>query len=129
MKFNAHRFLKFACAGGVAFVVDAGLLWVLVQAGVPPLAARVASIGCAMVVAWWLNRSLTFTMAKRPSWQEFMAYASLAAGVALLNYAVFSVLIISGLVSWPPAAAAVATVLAMGVSYAGMAGAVFRQRP
>ena len=119
------RFMRFGVCGVAAFIVDAGILWILVGLGVYPLMARVMSISLAMVVAWWGNRTLTFRMTTPPTWREFGRYVLLASGLAGLNYALFAALVVWGGVL-PVLATALATGLAMGVSYLGMVWKVFR---
>ena len=119
--------MGFLVAGGTAFVADAGTLMLLAYAGLPLLAGRMASIAVAMVVAWWLNRTLTFRVAAAPTWAEFSKYALLAATTAILNYVIFALLVTTHTVTHPLAATALATLASMAVSFMGMKRGVFRQ--
>ncbi|MCP5404837.1 MAG: GtrA family protein [Pseudomonadaceae bacterium] len=119
-----RQMLGFLAVGALAFVVDAGTLWLLMQTGCPAMLARVASIALAMVVAWYGNRTLSFRMTTPPTLREFTRYATLAGGVAVLNYVIFSALIL--LTETPPLpATALATLAAMTASFLGMKRGVF----
>jgi putative flippase GtrA len=92
--------LRFGVVGVLTAGVDFGLLSAGVALGASYYGARVISVAVAMVAAWWLNRSLTFASDQPPSWREFLHYAGTAAAGALINYAIYSVLIYLGLPLW-----------------------------
>lgn len=117
---QVRRLVCFVVAGGTAYGVDVGVLWALMGLGLPPLVARVISISVAMVVAWVMNRTLTFKVRERPTLAEFGRYAALAWSMAALNYGIFAVLIWLwvGVPALP--ASAVATGLVMVFSFMGM---------
>ncbi|MBC7497258.1 MAG: GtrA family protein [Sphingomonadaceae bacterium] len=87
---------RFALVGGLAFILDAGILWLTLRAGASPYAGRVLSIAVSIVFTWWLNRRLTFTTAAGPSWREFGAYALQSLLGAAINYGVYSAAIAAG---------------------------------
>lgn len=87
---------KFAVVGGLAFILDAGVLWLTLRAGASPYAGRVVSIAVSIVFTWWLNRRLTFVTATPPSWREFGAYVAQSLLGAAINYAVYSAVIAAG---------------------------------
>lgn len=104
----------FAISGGLAFVVDAGVLSLGVSVlGWPAELARVPSFLAAVVTTWLLNRRYTFRTARPPGIGEFLAYLSaMAAGLAV-NYAVFvAVLRWSDLAAGMPVLALVPATLA-----------------
>ena len=93
--------LSFGVIGGVGFLVDGGILtvltsWFLVNVYV----ARGVSFPIATVVTWYLNRSFTFRAHKagNVSKEEYLRYLIVQIGGALLNLAVFIVLVY--LFSW-----------------------------
>ncbi|MGI4876561.1 MAG: GtrA family protein [Janthinobacterium lividum] len=88
--------IRFGITGGLGFVIDAGVLWLLIRAGVSPYAARVASIACAIVLTWWLNRRMTFRTAAPPSWREFGAFFLQSLAGAAVNYAIYSAMLWAG---------------------------------
>ncbi|CAH1653783.1 GtrA family protein [Chelatococcus asaccharovorans] len=58
---QAAKVAAFLVAGGIGFLVDAGLLWVgLNTLELSALAARAISFTAAMLTTWVLNRSLAF---------------------------------------------------------------------
>lgn len=122
-----RHLMFFVLAGGAAFVTDALGLYLLTRAGLHPLLARVASISVAMVVAWFLNRTLTFRVQTAPTMHEFLRYAALAWGVAALNYALYAILLMAKITASPLLATAISSAAAMVASYAGMRLGVFRR--
>lgn len=121
--------LRFLMVGAVGFVVDAGVLLLLIHVGnMSRLSARVPSFLAAVTVTWWMHRSFTFATAQHfsPSvleWIRFVLANALGNGVNLAIYA--------GLVSvfgWEPLAAlAVASGTAAAVNYGMSARWVFRR--
>ncbi len=92
----ATQVAKFAVVGGLAFLLDAGVLWLTMRAGASPYAGRVLSIAVSIVFTWGLNRRLTFATAAPPSWREFGAYGLQSLLGAVVNYAVYSGVIAAG---------------------------------
>jgi putative flippase GtrA len=82
--------LRFAIVGGLAFLLDAAILQTLVGLGFGPVAGRVFSLSAAVTATWLLNRTLTFTTPRRPSWREFAHYVLVSLIGMLINYAVYS---------------------------------------
>ncbi|MDH3265071.1 MAG: GtrA family protein [Paracoccaceae bacterium] len=80
----------FAIAGGLAFLVDAGVLTFAVSAlDLRPEVARVPSFLAAVVTTWLINRRYTFRTSRAPSLAEFLRYLwAMSVGLAV-NYAVF----------------------------------------
>lgn len=91
---------RFALVGGLAFVLDAGVLWLGIRAGASPYAARVTSIVVSIIFTWWLNRRLTFRTAAPPSWREFGAYGAQSLAGASVNYAIYSAVLWAGGAVW-----------------------------
>ena len=61
------RLFSFAFAGGSGFVIDVGVLYLLMAATpLGPFAARIVSIGCAMASNYMINRIFTFGASDRP---------------------------------------------------------------
>ncbi len=90
----SSEFLKFMIVGGVAFLVDAGLLLITTELlNLPPEIGRIFSFLGAVTTTWYLNRTYTFTTASRPTLKEFVSYVlAMSFGLAV-NYAVFVALI------------------------------------
>lgn len=85
------RFIRFCIAGTIGFVVDAGVLELLVRAlDASPYVARIGSFVCAATVTWWINRHYTFGSTKAPTRAEWLGYVGLMVGGAAVNYGVFA---------------------------------------
>ena len=64
MRQELGQFITFCIVGGIGFLVDAGILGLLVHGfGADPLLSRLLSFPCAMTVTWYLNRRVTFSHA------------------------------------------------------------------
>ncbi|MCP8939764.1 GtrA family protein [Alsobacter sp. SYSU M60028] len=122
------RLARFVGVGGTGFLADAGVLSVLVAAGLDPLPARLASILFALTVTWQLNRRITFGLSGRGTSREFAHYLSLGAISSLVNYAVYAGVLASGLSASPLLALAAGSAVAMAVTFVGLDRIVFRAR-
>ena len=123
---EAHRFVRFALVGGTGFVIDAGLLALLHHgAGLDPFPSRLVSISASALTTWRLNRTLTFGASGLSQASEGLRYGIVAALTAGLNYLIYA----AALLLWPSlpplVAAVLATLAAMGFSYAGYSRLVF----
>ncbi len=87
---------KFVGIGGIAFLLDWGILRLTIAAGVSPYAGRVVSIAVTIVFTWWFNRRLTFRTTAPPSWREFGAYALQSLAGAVINYLIYAGVIATG---------------------------------
>jgi len=120
----------FLLGGILALLTDMAVLRMLTDgAGLGALVARPFSIAVAMVVSWLVNRSVTFSVARRPTLAEFGRFAAVSWLAQTVNYAVFSVI----LILWPATLQEIALVLAslvsMIVAYLGFRFGVFRAPP
>ncbi|MES2354949.1 MAG: GtrA family protein [Pseudomonadota bacterium] len=90
-----HRQLfRFAGAGIAGFVVDAGVLYLLLVAGLGYFTGRMISFLCAVLTTWQINRRFTFSVASNmTAWQEWCRYLMAMCGGGLVNYASYSVAI------------------------------------
>ncbi|WP_084398587.1 GtrA family protein [Henriciella aquimarina] len=122
----AARFLRFVMIGGLSFLVDAGLLVLMMKLGAGPFAARVVSIAVAMLVAWRLNRALTFGSSHDGQLREAGRYALVAGSVAALNYALYAGLLLAVPACPPVLATAMSTLLCTGASFLGYGKFAFR---
>jgi putative flippase GtrA len=116
----AGRLIWFAIAGGLGFVVDAGLLTLVVRLGLDPWSGRLVSFAAALTATWLVNRSRTFgDRAGRPSLREFGQYAAASMVAAAINLAVYMLLVTWGgpFRAWPVLAVAVATAVSMSVNF------------
>lgn len=122
----------FVLIGGAGFLVDAGVLQVLVFCfGVNVFVARLFSYVIAASVTWTANRRLTFSAPSKP-WRalsaEWLRYLFASLGGAAVNYGAFAIAIgVAPTVrSYPVIAVAIGSVAGMCVNYALYARVVFR---
>jgi putative flippase GtrA len=86
--------LRFGVVGALGFVVDGGLLWVLVSNGANPFFARCLSFPAAVITTWWLNRVWTFANAAQASPRhQLNLYFVLQVVGAITNFAIFLVIL------------------------------------
>jgi putative flippase GtrA len=86
--------MRFCAAGTLGFVIDAGILQLLVVgAHINPYAARVVSFLSAASATWLINRRYTFAVNHKPTQAEWRRYVSLMLLGALVNFGVFSLCI------------------------------------
>lgn len=124
-----RRYAAFALAGGIGLAVDAAVLALLTSGlGLDPLASRIVSIATAMVATWLVNRTFTFGPSGRAIHAEAARYGGVAIGSALLNYAVFALLMLAVPRLWPLAALGLASATAMVASWLGYSRLVFQPR-
>ncbi|WP_159458646.1 GtrA family protein [Roseisalinus antarcticus] len=87
--------LRFGVVGAFGFMVDGGLLWLLVSNDANPFLARGLSFPAAVFTTWWLNRIWTFANATRSSpRRQLNLYFALQVVGSLTNFAVYSVLLV-----------------------------------
>ncbi|TGQ30609.1 MULTISPECIES: GtrA family protein [unclassified Mesorhizobium] len=120
------RLVRFIFAGGVGFVADAVVLWLLLAiTPLGPFAARTISIGFALSVTWLINRHLTFSPSSRGIAQEGVRYGGVGIATSIVNYLVYCAILLA-LPTMPPLAAlAVASLVAMALSFLGYSRLVF----
>ncbi|KAF1689394.1 GtrA family protein [Pseudoxanthomonas taiwanensis] len=127
-----RSFLLFGVAGGIAFLVDAGVLHVLVSVlGADPYLARLVSFLCAVTTTWVFNRSITFSASARgiPLWQEWGRYLASQLGGFSVNYLVYAVLVatLAGVRQWPVIGVAAGSLAGLLVNYLLARRYVFRR--
>lgn len=110
----------FALAGGLGFLVDAGVLKALIWTGLDPRPARLVSFLAALATTWIVNRSAAFRdRAGPPSLAEFGRYAAASAAAGAVNLGVYFGLVtaVPVFAAWPVAALAVATAASMSLNF------------
>lgn len=122
----------FAFSGTVGFLVDAGMLYVLLRLGLGFYAGRLASFLTAVYVTWRINRRFTFGWNSRsPSWAEWSRYLLAMSGGGVCNYAAYvAVLPLAAAAGpWRPLiAVAVGSAAGMAVNFVGAKWWVFGRR-
>ncbi len=125
------KFILFALAGCVGFVVDTGVLYAL-KGALGPYGARVISFLCAVFATWLINRALAFRgqVAGVPLWREFLHYLGAMIGGGVVNYAVYAVLVtmVPLVAEHPVIGVAAGSAVGMFVNYFLASKLVFRAR-
>lgn len=128
----SSRILKFGLAGGIGFVVDSGLVTILVWAGVDPVLGRCFSISIALVTTWLVNRSLAFAdrAPGPPNLPEFLRYVSASLVASLVNFGLYWLMVRwQGIFAqWPVLAVAIATGVSMCMNFFSYFKLVFAHR-
>jgi putative flippase GtrA len=89
------QFFRFAVVGVAGFVVDAGVVAILVRLlSAGAYQARICSYFFAVSTTWWLNRRFTFHSASPPA-REFVAFLLANAFGAMINLSVYA-----GIIAW-----------------------------
>ena len=90
-----QRFLRFCVVGVLGFVIDASIT-TLLSAEFQPFVARVPAFLLASIATYNLNRVWSFGHAEGSSWRGYWAYIFTTSVGALINYAIFMVVVIAG---------------------------------
>ncbi len=119
-------FTRFATVGTTIAVIDAGLLYLFMAAGLNAYLSRALSYTAAMVAGYVLNRYFTFHHLEtgRALWHSLLRHFSVHSVGGALNFAVFSLVLEAG--PWFVAEGAPVALLPLfGVWLGGMAGLCF----
>lgn len=109
--------ILFGVAGTIGFMVDTAVLYAL-QGFMGPFYARILSFLAAVLATWLINRNLAFrgrasSLSRK---KEFLSYMILMLAGGLVNYGVYSALVL-----WLPL---VRQYLILGVAAGSLAGMV-----
>ena len=127
---------RFAVVGSIGFVIDGGLLSLVIAGGVDPYAGRPLSFLPAMLATWWLNRVWTFARADASAHMPELAryFACQLTGMAA-NWATYAAaLALLGVDAphvWPVhvwMALAAGSIAGLAINYGGSRHLVFRSR-
>lgn len=121
----------FLIAGTIGFLVDAGVLYLALAAGLGYFAGRAVSFLCAVWVTWQLNRRFAFRRSRSESaWREWWRYLVAMSAGGLVNYAAYSatVLLFEGMPLLALVAVATGSIAGMVVNFASAKLWVFRRR-
>jgi putative flippase GtrA len=121
-----QRLVRFVFAGGIGFVTDAAALWLLLTVTpLGPFVARILSIGFALCATWQINRHLTFSPSRRGVAREGARYGGVGIATSVVNYLVYSAILLALPAAPPLAALAIASLVAMTLSFLGYSRLVF----
>ncbi|RDJ15755.1 GtrA family protein [Rhizobium grahamii] len=122
------KLLRFAIAGALGFLVDAGVLAFLLHATpLGPFLARLIAIALAMATTWLFNRTFTFDRSGHSLAVEGFRYGSVGVTAALVNYGLYSALLLRLPDLQPLAAMVLSTAASMVFSFIGYSRFVFRR--
>lgn len=134
MKANAAqtrfgKLFSFAAAGGSGLLIELGVLHALLTfTPLGPFISKVIAIACAMTSNFVINRTFTFGASDGSLLAEAVKYASVASVGAVINFAVYSAI----LLLFPGFSPLIATVIGVGIaavfSYLGFSRFVFVRR-
>ena len=125
-----RQFLSFGVVGTIGFVVDAGVLTlVLATTGLGFYWGRLISFLAAATVTWALNRRFTFGGAeKRGRLGQWARFVLVNSGGGLVNYAVYAALIAASAFArnWPVLAVAAGSIAGLLVNFTASKWLVFK---
>ena len=120
------RLLSFLVVGGIGFLADAGVLLSFLRwTDVDPFTARLVAIAIALQVTWLLNRNFTFEKSTRNAAVEGMRYGGVGIASNILNYLVYSGLLVFVPEIRPIAALILGSATGTVFAYTGYAKLVF----
>ena len=128
---RTEEIFRFGLVGVCGFVVDGGLLLILVtEFGTDPLRARGVSFPIAVFTTWLINRRFTFDIAPgsaKSKVSEYSRYLLVQLTGAAVNLAVYGLLLIFIPTFWrmPLLALAIAAGFALAINYLGARFLVF----
>jgi putative flippase GtrA len=123
-----NRLIRFGFVGATGFVVDAAVLELLVSATpLGPFLSRAIAIAVAMAATWFLNRRFTFGASRYSLLGEGFRYGSVGLTTSVLNYLVFSALLLAFPSLKPLAALVLSSIAAMAFSFVAYSRFVFRR--
>ena len=119
-------FARFAFVGATIATIDAGLLYLLLAAGIDPYTGRFLSLTASMSAGYLLNRYFTFHHLEtgRALWHSLLRHYSVHAVGAAINIGVFSAVLLLGQELGGEVAAS-ATLPLLGVWIGGISGMCF----
>ncbi len=130
-KITRFSFARFCLVGGLLFLLDAALLYLLIYGfKFAPTIARVISASCSITVSWVLHRSYTFGPSINRPLFEYKRYIFGSLLSFIINLSSYIILIESWTIFWqyPILAVILATALSMNFSYLFMKKIVFLKK-
>jgi putative flippase GtrA len=127
-----RELLRFAIAGVIGLVVDAGVLYGMLALGAGYFVGRAVSFVAAVWSTWQFNRRFTFVQGSNKSaWAEWWHYLFAMLGGGVVNYAAYSatVLLLPKSALLPLIGVAIGSLAGMTVNFVSAKLWVFKARP
>lgn len=129
---NIKEIISFAAVGTVGFVLDAAIIWALINyAAIPPIPAKLMAFPFAVTVTWFLNRNNTFKDRKQSNYlKEWIKYIQINSVGAITNNVSFIIIVakIDYFYQQPIIAVALGSIIGMIFNYLGSKFLVFNER-
>ena len=125
---TAFSWVRFGLVGGVLFVIDASLLYLLTNwVNYSPVVARLVSASCSVTVSWWLHRCYTFRSVDARVGSEYRRFVIMTIIGFIINLSSYMLLINNWHLcfEYPVLALMLATAISMNFSYFAMKHKVF----
>jgi putative flippase GtrA len=117
----------FTLVGGAGFVVDAGVLLLLIHVvGLDVYVARLLSWLAAATFTWWFNRTLTFRDRRTGMLRQWLMFLAANSGGGLINIGISAALIAARVT--PVAAVACGALAGLMWNFLASRQFVFRRR-
>jgi putative flippase GtrA len=130
---TTELFLRFGVVGTIGFLIDAGVLYVVIHAlGTGPYSGRLISYLAAASSTWALNRRFTFSGAEtRPAIFQWLTFLCVNAGGGAINYGVYSIMVanLDSVAAMPTLGVAAGSIAGLVANFLMSRRYVFRQRP
>jgi putative flippase GtrA len=128
---NIREIISFAGVGTVGFVLDAAIVWALINyAAVSPIPAKLMAFPCAVTFTWLLNRNSTFKANRQTNYlKEWLLYIQINSIGAFANNLSFIVLVSINtfLYETPIITVAIGSIFGMLFNYFGSKIWVFKE--
>lgn len=124
---SLKRYASFVGVGSVGFMIDACALYVLMLANISAFYARIPAIIMAAIVTFILNKYVTFAHKQSDTLAQMIRYGAGVALASLINYGVFSGLLLIFPSLKPLFALIIASLSAMLISYYWHATIAFKK--
>ena len=122
------RLRRFALVGAAGFTIDAALLTLLIGgAGLDPFSARLIAVTASALTTWQLNRRVTWARSADGPAREGTRYFIVVISAAVLNYLVYSAVLLAFAGTAPLLALVIGTGSAMAFSFLGFDRFAFRR--
>ncbi len=113
------RPFRFLGVGTLGLTTDVCVFTILMGYAPQPLLMRIFSLAAATLVAWRLNRALTFNRSGRHQGDEALRYFTVTAVSQGTSYTVFALLVLTVLGSFPQVALLIGAAVGAVIGYNG----------